>query len=212
MNLAIAWRQNLTEWLGRVRRWFGVRGFLFGLLLMGAGGAYAHKVNVFAYVEGDQVYVQGYFIDGKKARNSTVVVYGDGDVRLAEGETNEEGEFTFPIAGDQGIRVVLNAGQGHQAEYRLSAVDLSGGETHDAVTVAPGDQADGVAPDASPSGAAGGNVELVVRRAVAEGMLPLARELAELKERRSLSDIIGGVGLIAGILGVFAYFKSKKSA
>src|SRR3569833_1742452 len=47
-------------------------------LLLGCAfitNAYAHKVNVFAYLEGDRVYVQGYFLDGKKAKNSKVTVY-----------------------------------------------------------------------------------------------------------------------------------------
>ena len=38
---------------------------------------YAHKVNVFAYVEGDQIYIQGYFSDGHMAKNSEVTIYGD---------------------------------------------------------------------------------------------------------------------------------------
>ena len=29
--------------------------------------SFAHKVYVFAFVDGDQIYVQGYFFDGKKA-------------------------------------------------------------------------------------------------------------------------------------------------
>src|SRR3569832_2440028 len=42
-------------------------------LLLGCAfttNAYAHKVNVFAYLEGDRVYVQGYFLDGYKAKKN----------------------------------------------------------------------------------------------------------------------------------------------
>lgn len=179
----------------------GAIGVLFALSFLCAGTAQAHKVNVFAYLEGDQVYVQGYFMDGKKAKKSTVIVYGEKGEQLMEGLTNEEGEYVFPVSAKQEIRIVLNAGQGHQAEYVLSTSEVVGNETPEASAVEAMD---------SQSAAVGGDVDAVVRHAVAAGMIPLAKEIADLKERRSFSDIIGGVGFIAGILGVFAYVKSRK--
>lgn len=37
--------------------------------------AFAHKVNIFAYVEGDTVYTESYFPDGKKVESGLVEVY-----------------------------------------------------------------------------------------------------------------------------------------
>jgi hypothetical protein len=51
-----------------------------------------------------------------------------------------------------------------------------------------------------------------MRKAVAEGVLPLAREISELKERRGFSDIVGGIGFIVGILGIVAYLKARQEA
>ena len=39
-----------------------------------ASQVWAHKVNVFAWVEGDTVFVEGYFPGGKKAQNSLVEI------------------------------------------------------------------------------------------------------------------------------------------
>lgn len=181
----------------------GAVGVLYALSFVSAETAYAHKVNVFAYLEGNQVYVQGYFMDGKKAKNSTVMVYGEKGEQLMKGLTNEEGEYVFPVSAKQEMRVVLNAGQGHQAEYALSSSELAGDATQGV-----GSSAEGV--DVTQSAAVGGDVEAVVRRAVAAGMMPLAKEIAELKAQRSFSDIVGGVGFIAGLLGVVAYVKSRK--
>ncbi len=169
------------------------------VLSLHVSSAYAHKVNVFAFVEGEQLYVQGYFTDGKLAKNSQVVVYqADGQV-LAEGVTNDEGEFTFGHHGEPGLRVVLNAGEGHQAEYTFAPEELAGAALEpDSGAVTSVSDTAGLAP--------------VVRRAVAEAVKPLAREIAELKERRSFSDVIGGIGFIVGLLGVFAYYKARKSA
>lgn len=176
------------------------------LLILGCvitGNAYAHKANVFAYPEGDRVYVQGYFLDGKKVKNSKVTVYS-GDKPFVEGLTNEEGEFTFLVTDKQDLRIVLDAGEGHQAEYRLSAAEVAGLQTASAQQPS----ANPAAATADAASPAATHAEL--RRAVAEGVMPLAREIAELKERRSVSDILGGIGFIVGVLGVFAYFQARR--
>ena len=188
-----------------------------GLLLLSvvASTAYAHKVNVFAYVEGDQVYIQGYFSDGTKAKNSEVTVYSSDGQELNKGQTNEDGEFTFPTQGkDQALRVVLNAGMGHQASYDIPTDEMAGVTTAaPAITASPSPQ-DPPRADAalasSDSTAPAQISEAAIRKAVAEGVLPLAREISELKERRGFSDIVGGIGFIVGILGIVAYLKARQ--
>jgi len=188
------------------------------LLCAASSIAYAHKVNVFAYVEGDQVYIQGYFSDGTKAKNSDVAVYTQDGHEFAKGQTNENGEFAFPTRGkSQALRIVLNAGMGHQASYDIPTdemADVSAALDADPA-VATDPQATQAGVDKSPvgaseSGASAQPSEAMVRKAVAEGVLPLAREISELKERRGFSDIVGGIGLIVGILGVFAYIKARQ--
>lgn len=188
-----------------------------GLILLGgvASTAYAHKVNVFAYVEGDQVYIQGYFSDGTKAKNSEVTVYANDDQELTKGRTNEDGAFTFSTQGkQQALRIVLNAGMGHQASYDIPADEMAGASAATATntnssTDVQSSRAD-QAVDRSENGAPSPLSEATVRKAVAEGVLPLAREISELKERRGFSDIVGGIGLIVGILGIFAYLKARQ--
>ena len=193
---------------------------VLGVVLLCAASsiAYAHKVNVFAYAEGDQVYIQGYFSDGTKAKNSDVTVYTQDGHEFAKGQTNENGEFAFPTRGKtQALRIVLNAGMGHQASY-----DIPTDEMADVPAAMDADPVDAANPQATQAGADrvhGSNSEsrasaqpseAMVRKAVAEGVLPLAREISELKERRGFSDIVGGIGLILGILGVFAYIKARQ--
>lgn len=199
-----------------------VRRVVIGVLLIAAGIAaplaFAHKVNVFAYVEGDQVYTQGYFSDGTKAKNSAVTVYGNAGQELLNGRTDEDGAFTFPTQGQrQALRIVLNAGMGHQASYVIPVEEVTG----EPVTPAPASaDTPTAAATSSPRGELAGDrdtggtpsrlSEAQVRKAVAEGVLPLAREISALKERRGFSDIVGGIGLIIGVLGVFAYFKARQ--
>src|SRR3990172_285887 len=50
--------------------------------------SYAHKVQMFAHVEGSKVFVEGYFADGKKAKNSEVTVFDNkSGERLLGGKT-----------------------------------------------------------------------------------------------------------------------------
>jgi nickel transport protein len=180
------------------------------LLLIGSlwpiAPVHAHSVNMFAYVEGKSVVVEGFFTDGKVTEKAEIRVFSpDGEV-LVEGQADDEGIFVFDIPAVTDLRISLYAGMGHRVEYTLPADELRG-------AVAPA----GVSPAASDAGPAGMAValndaaalETVIRQVVTEAQLPLVRNVAELRERRTISDIIGGIGFIVGIVGVFFYLKAR---
>ena len=56
-----------------------------------APSALAHKVNVFAWVEGDTVHVEGYFAGNKKAQDSLVEVFDSTGEKLLDGRTDQQG-------------------------------------------------------------------------------------------------------------------------
>lgn len=183
--------------------------------LLASSLAEAHKVNMFAYVDGDHVFIEGYFSDGNKARNSAVAVYNPAGDKLLEGETGEDGTYSFKIPGKGPLRVTLNAGMGHKAEYTVSADELAGevgaeprgsGETGPASSQSVQDVS------ASPNGQDQGedDLDLKIRRAVGDAIKPLMRSMSELEARRGFSDIVGGIGFIVGILGTVFYFKARK--
>ena len=92
------------------------------LLLVAAGlPAQAHKVNMFAYAEGNEVFVEGYFADGKKPKFCEVVVYDSGDNPVVTGKTDEEGQFSFVIPVSGPFRIRLEACGVHEAAYTLAA-------------------------------------------------------------------------------------------
>ena len=100
---------------------------LFVALLMApltARRASAHKVNVFAWVEGHTVFVEGYFSGGKKAQNSLVEVYNGAGEKLLEGRTNEKGEFSFKIPEKTDLKIVLTASMGHKNDFIIPATDI----------------------------------------------------------------------------------------
>jgi nickel transport protein len=182
------------------------------MLLLVALSAHAHKVNMFAFAEGNEVFVEGYFTDGKKPRKCEVIVYDVSNKPLLTGTTNEDGQFSFTIPAPGDLRITLDAGEGHMAQYVLSAEET--GITDSGTTGMP-DQppmAEQVDSSVNIATSVSSNKELqsVVQKSVGSAIRPVMRALDELKERRTMSDIIGGVGIIMGIGGLFLYFQARK--
>ncbi len=178
-----------------------------------AHSALAHKLNVFTYVEGEQVFVEGYFADGKRAKNSQVKVYNDKREIVTEGLTNEEGEFSFLTPEVTTLRIHLDAGMGHAAEYTLSASEFN-------VVTSSSDEKTAPLSSQAPLSATTNDmqniashdeVKMLVEQAVSSAVKPLVREIAELKNKTNFSDIVGGIGFILGALGLFAYLKARKT-
>ena len=86
--------------------------------------ALAHKVNIFAYVEGDTIFTESYFNDGRKCVNSKITVFDSSGNQLLEGVTNQEGEFSFKSPKKIDLRIVLTASMGHKNEYILAASEF----------------------------------------------------------------------------------------
>src|SRR3990170_8085775 len=174
---------------------------------------YAHKVQMFAYPEGDTVFVEGYFADGKKPKKSEVLVYDNGGKVLFSGVTDDEGKLSFKIPRKTDLRITLNAGMGHKAEYTLPASELSSVEPKVAVNNPPasspvkkeGDKM--LAVDQGASSEKGqvsqvsqldeaqmqAIVEKAVEKAVGEAIKPLVRSFTEMTQKNSLTTIIGGI-------------------
>jgi nickel transport protein len=197
------------------------------LLLLSSISGWAHKVNVFAYVEGDAVVVEGYFSGNVKAQNSVVEVLDSDGKKILEGKTDEKGICRFkladlpPINGD--IKIVLEGGMGHKADFTFSQADLPVStqktaapqpKTQETTTAAPALVA--VQPSAQVQDSA--LMKKIVEDAVDEKIQPLVKMLGNqqkmLMEQKdkgpTITEIVGGIGWILGIVGVAGYFMGRK--
>ena len=75
-------------------------------LLITASVVSAHKVNIFAYVEGDTVYTESYFPDGTKVKGGTVEVYDRQGNKLLEGKTDENGQVNFKPSRKEDLKLL----------------------------------------------------------------------------------------------------------
>ncbi len=179
---------------------------------------YAHKVQMFAYPEGDTVFVEGYFADGKKPKKSEVIVYDKGGKVLFNGVTDDEGKLSFKIPRKTDLRITLNAGMGHKAEYTLPASELGGsgskeGSKTEAIDQGASSEKGQVSPVSQLDEAQiQAIVEKAVEKSVGEAIKPLVRSFTEMTQKNSLTTIIGGIGYIMGLMGIAFYFKSRKGS
>jgi nickel transport protein len=192
------------------------------LCSIGPSAAYAHNVSVFGWVVGDTVHVESNISGGRKPNNAPVRVYNSQGKLLLEGKTNESGEFSFKIPQKTEMRIVLEAGHGHQAQWLITEADLvsAGAEqihykkTESGVNFGAGEQE----PDTEKSpetrkAMTAEEIKIVVEEALDRKLKPIMKMLAESREKGPrAADILGGIGYILGLIGIAAYFHYRKKA
>ena len=181
--------------------------FIFLIIVVVNIPVFAHKVNIFAYVEGDRVYTESYFNDGKKCIDSKIEVFDKQGDKLLEGLTDEEGEFSFEIPQEGDLKIVLTASMGHRAEYSILADELrdTAGSNKDELE----EPVSVVSPEISSLDLK--EVQSLIEEVLDKKLEPIMREIKKSKtDKISPTEIIGGIGYIFGIFGIIAYFLSRK--
>ena len=185
--------------------------------------ALAHRVNVYAWVDGDTIYVECKFAGGKKVKSGKIAVIDPQGVELLSGLTNDKGEFSFKIPKRTDLKIVLNAGQGHQGQWTIRVAeieDLPSGTASDigAEKASPSEQKSAVAKRFVDTGGvmSGTDIKPKELEATIESVLdrklkPITRMLADIRqEGPTVKEIFAGIGYIFGLIGVAAYFHSRK--
>jgi len=195
---------------------------VMGLLL--AGNALAHRVSVFAWVEGDTIYVQSKFSGGRRVKDGLITVTDAGGHELLRGRTNAQGEFAFKIPRRTELHIILQAGMGHRAQWVLPVSDMppaEGKRAEGTPASAGGDKSaeaaaiGNPAPSASERAASGGpdirQIEAVVEKALDRKLKPLYKMIADSRRTGpSPADVVGGIGYIIGLVGMAAYIRSRR--
>lgn len=98
------------------------------LLILAAGPALAHKVNLFAYVEGGILYAEGYFPDGRPVVNGKVEVQTTGGELLESGTTDATGQFQTRLPRVEALVIKLRASMGHSSSFSLKRAEVEAGK------------------------------------------------------------------------------------
>ena len=180
---------------------------------------FAHKVMVFAWVDGDTIHTRSKFSGGKKAINSDILVYNTDNKLLLQGKTDQEGEFSFPIPARTDLRIVLNASMGHKAEWVILSDEII---TVPASAPAESKLTNDKAADESflhnASDLQQVSISLtkeeirdIIEKELDRKLAPVIKMLEDSYTKGpEIKDIIGGLGYIFGLAGVAFYFANRK--
>jgi nickel transport protein len=187
------------------------------------GSALAHRVNVFAWVEGDTVFVESKFAGGKKVKAGKIVVMDPDGKELLSGVTNDNGEFSFKIPKRTDLKIIMIAGQGHQAEWTINASEFGQTPGNPLEDSNAGKIVSPKSPSAGPLSATSTGSELAVMRVdldqletlighvLDKKLKPITKLLVDAHDRSpTVRDIFGGIGYILGFVGIAAYIHSRK--
>lgn len=194
--------------------------FTFMILHFTLLTAAAHKVSIYAYAEDGKVFAVGYFVDGSKAKNSLIEVFDvKSGKKLLEVKTNEKGETSFKIPKIVPLRLVITASMGHKNDYTVSedevreAAGIPKSEDREQIIESGSQVSEPIGTLPATHGLSSSEIETIVERTLEKKLLPIKNILIQIQESSSkpgISEILGGIGYILGLMGIIMYFKSRR--
>lgn len=197
--------------------------FLIMLLIFSADPGFAHRVTIFAWIDGDMIHTQSKIGGGKQIKDSPVIVYDSRGVALLEGKTDKNGMFSFKIPQKTDLRVVLNAAVGHSAEWTIPAEEITKSAVESHTSVKPESFAAILPPDATAvqtrtlisetpkMDLTKEEIEAIVNSALDKKLQPVVQMLAKAYDRGpGPTEILGGIGYIIGLVGIALYVTNRR--
>jgi nickel transport protein len=196
------------------------------VLLMLASPSVAHRLQVFATADGAAIEGRAYFVGGHPARDIAIQVLDGEGKRVTELRSDAEGRFRVEVSAAREYRIVAHSGDGHRAEWPISAAELAGAFDEQAASGADGTGSDSRAESVRAVGpsaqalvciegaeldrALSAAIERSVEQAVARQLRPLREALAEAQAQVALRDLLGGLGYIAGLAGLGLWWTRRR--
>ena len=184
--------------------------------------AFAHRVNVFAYIEGDTVYTESYFSKKRKVHQGQIeILNADTGKVLLKGVTDDDGLFNFPIPeaikkDRSGLLINLHASEGHRGDWTLTADEIFPETANQSASLTPEEKISVETTEpATPSSVKASSAEV---SKLTEDIKTLTNKVETLKrliisqqeKGPGVNEIFSGIGYILGLFGVAAFFLSRK--
>ncbi len=96
------------------------------LVLIPLNHSFAHKVIIFAWVEDGIIFCESKFASKRKVKDSPIKAIDEKGNIVHKGRTNMEGEYSFKIPEniDSDLILKIEAGQGHQGQWKIHKQEL----------------------------------------------------------------------------------------
>jgi nickel transport protein len=172
----------------------------------------AHKVTVFAWVEGDTIHTESKFSSGKMVKAGRIDVFNSRGDLLLTGTTDDQGAFSFAIPEHDDLKVVLTAGSGHGNHWIVRAAEMNPEQADVQSVPAANRPVSSRVPDETLQAPGAcldkADIEAMVARIMDAKLAPLRAQLAD--PAWGLRDILSGIGYILGLMGLAAYIQHRK--
>ena len=179
----------------------------------------AHRITVFAWVEGNTVYGEASFSSNRNAVNVPVsVCNAESKHELLSLRTSNTGKFSFQITENMqenhlDLLLVVNTGEGHRGEWLLPANEyLAGADTLPQTPQKNVSSKPLPSPPLSSSlPAQDSRIRQLIDQELEKKLAPLRKQIAALKNPEpQLRDVLAGLGCIMGLAGIIAWLQSRK--
>ncbi len=177
--------------------------------------ALAHKATIFAWIEGDTIHTQSKLSGGKPVKGGEVIVFNQEGVPLLKGQTDNNGMFSFTIPQKTELKIVLKASMGHQAKWSILPEEMGGSgsasNTSETAQMAPVkksmDSKDIETYEKSSKrvdvGLSREDNQKIIDDDLEKKLAPVLDKMAKTYDQEpGLTEIIGGIGYIIGLVGV----------
>jgi len=164
----------------------------------------AHLLKVFAYaknVEGNSQIISGkvYFSGGEAVSGTPITFTNSAGKSVHNTVTDDLGKFSVSLTRDN-YKIVADTQDGHKAIWHIKAKPSnSAGTTNNSL-----------APLGTSNDHAIVQLEQMIAAQISEQIAPLTEQIIKLQEKRQLQDIIGAVGYILGVFGLYLWFKQRQ--
>jgi nickel transport protein len=172
---------------------------LISALILTATPAAAHRLRVHAFPAGAEIEGSAYYAGGGPAPGVLIQVLDARGQTLAELHPDAEGRFRYQAQASGDLLIVALSGDGHRAEWPVSGAERAPGPAAPARPGQPPPAPGTPEPALTPAAAA------AIERAVARQLRPLREELAATREALRLQDILGGIGYLFGLAGLYLW-------
>ena len=156
----------------------------------------------------EQGFYREFLLGWPQGGQSQIEVFDNNGEKLLTGKTDSQGMFSFQLPKKRGLKIVLRTPEGHRSEFNLKAGEVpvkggqqEGGHTEKDLPIVP-------VPCMS-----SGEIKAVIEEVLDEKLEPMQKRLAESQKRGpGITEILGGIGYIVGLMGIAIYFSNRKKA
>lgn len=162
--------------------------------------AQAHQIRMSVYVEGSNLEGEIYYVGGGNppGAGASVELKQDDQI-LATTVADEEGVFLFESVKVGTYTVRADGGQGHVAFYELDKSEFPDVKESELTSKAPSSDI-----QCSPL------TKQELQKAITKAIRPLREKIDRYEAKTRMHDILGGIGYIFGLFGLFMFVRNRK--